>query len=207
MSLDILKKVYSEKSADIKKRLDDFKSILSLGDERLFAELAFCLCTPQSKATVCWNAVETLMKNRLLFEGTKEQIKPFLNSVRFNENKSNYIMEAREKFPQIKEKILNTKDIVELRDWLFENVKGIGMKECGHFLRNIGLGNELAILDVHILNNLIEHGVIEEFPNSMSKKKYLEIEQKMKKFSQNIGIPMGELDLLFWSQRTGFIFK
>jgi len=39
------------------------------------------------------------------------------------------------------------------------------------------------------------------------KKKYFEIEEKFKKFSDRVKIPMDHLDLLFWSIETGEIFK
>jgi N-glycosylase/DNA lyase len=93
------------------------------------------------------------------------------------------------------------------RDWLVENIKGIGYKEASHFLRNIGFGENLAILDVHILRNLKKVGVIKELPKSITKKRYLNIENKFKKFSDRIKIPMAHLDLLFWSLETGKIFK
>jgi N-glycosylase/DNA lyase len=95
-----------------------------------------------------------------------------------------------------------------LREWLVKNVKGIGMKEAGHFIRNMGLSNnQLAILDVHILKNLKEFGIIEKIPKSLTKKEYLKIEDRMREFSKKIGIPLDELDLLLWSKETGFIFK
>ena len=67
--------------------------------------------------------------------------------------------------------------------------------------------DDFVILDVHILRNLKKYGVIDEMPKSLSKKKYLEIETKMKEFAETIGIPVDELDLLLWSEETGFIFK
>jgi len=208
---DLLKK-YEIRKTEIRKRLEEFKKIKDMEDEIIFAELAFCLCTPQSKATTCWNAVQALVKNNLLYSGEKEQIKPFLNAVRFNENKSNYIIEARKMFSDgnklnVKKLFESSEDPFKLRVWLAENVNGMGMKEASHFLRNIGIGNGLAILDVHILKNLKRYGVIGDLPKNLSKKKYLEIENKMIKFAEDVGIPIGELDLLLWSEETGFLFK
>ena len=102
---------------------------------------------------------------------------------------------------------LNFDDVVALRNWLADNVLGIGMKEASHFLRNIGFGKDLAILDRHILKNLRKHAVIKDIPKVLTKQKYLEIEQAMKKFSDKIMIRLDELDLLFWSEETGQIFK
>jgi N-glycosylase/DNA lyase len=207
-----LLKSYKSKRLEIKKRLEEFNQIKNDSDERIFTELAFCICTPQSKATSAWTAIEALVKNNYLFTRSERIIRPFLNAVRFADNKTKYIVEARELFTKngklnIKEKIQSFPDSLKLREWLVENVKGLGMKESSHFLRNIGLGNNLAILDIHVLNNLKEYGVIEKIPKTLTKKNYLEIENKIKEFSKLVGVPMDELDLLFWSEETGIIFK
>ena len=119
--------------------------------------------------------------------------------------------EARKQFTVngsifIKERI-DIKDIVGSRNWFAKNVKGIGFKEASHFLRNIGFGRDLAILDVHILKNMIKYGIIKTRPKTITKLNYLELENKLRKFSQEVKIPMDELDLLFWSAETGEIFK
>jgi N-glycosylase/DNA lyase len=209
---DLLKK-YEQRKDEIKKRLQEFKEVFSQDDKRIFTELAFCLCTPQSKATSAWNAISALNKNNFLFSGKEQQIQPFLNTVRFNESKTKNIVLARGMFTQdehlnIKQKLSEFgSNQIEMREWLVENVMGLGMKEASHFLRNIGLGNELAILDRHILKNLYEYGAIEEIPKALTEKKYLEIEYKMKHFASRIGIPFEELDLLLWAEDTGYIFK
>jgi len=41
----------------------------------------------------------------------------------------------------------------------------------------------------------------------MTRKVYREIEQKLRIFSNEIEIPMDELDLLLWSRRNGKIMK
>ncbi len=211
-SLERLIEIYKVRRDEIQRRLSEFKKILSESNRRIFAELAFCICTPQSKAKNCWEIISSLMKNGLLFNGNEEQIKPFLNSIRFGENKAKYIVNARRLFTEddtlkIKEKIQLFNDPFKLREWLVENILGIGMKEASHFLRNIGLGKDFAILDRHILKNLKEFNVIKDIPKSISKKVYLDIENKMREFSKQINIPMDELDLLLWSKETGIIFK
>jgi N-glycosylase/DNA lyase len=211
-SIEELKKSHKLKRENIRKRLQDFKKLLDENDERLFAEMAFCICTPQSKATLAWKAIESVVRNNYLFVGSENMIKPFLNSVRFSENKTNFIVEARKKFNEngqwsLKEKILSFKNSLEAREWLAKNIKGFGMKEASHFLRNIGMGSDLAILDVHILSNLQALGVIDEVPKSITDKIYLEIESKVRYFSKLVSIPMDELDLLLWSEETGIIFK
>ena len=73
-------------------------------------------------------------------------------------------------------------------------------------LRNIGHEN-LAILDRHILKNLVRVGVLSHLPKTLTWKRYLAIERKFFKFALRIGISMDELDLLFWSMETGIILK
>ena len=83
----------------------------------------------------------------------------------------------------------------------------MGYKEASHFLRNIGLGEDLAILDRHILKNLKFTGVIKDIPKAMTKEQYFNIENKMKKLSQRSKIPLGHLDLVMWYKEAGEIFK
>ena len=213
MSLKELKRLYELRKREIEDRLLEFKELFDeADDERLFAELVFCLLTPQSKAKVCWRSVEKLIKRNLLLSASYDQLLDILHGVRFKENKARYIMEAREIFMrggklQIKDLIRSFHDSREAREWFVENVKGMGYKEASHFLRNIGMGEDLAILDRHILKNLKLLGVIEDVPKSMTRKRYIEIENMIRKFSENIGIPLSHLDLLFWSKETGEIFK
>ena len=94
------------------------------------------------------------------------------------------------------------------RDFLAANpgIKGIGYKEASHFLRNVGF-NGYAILDKHILRTLTEFGVIDSPKPPTTKKKYLDIEERMREFSVKICIDVDELDLLLWSNKTGEILK
>lgn len=203
---------YEVKKDAIRKRLEDFKETGKGSNEQIFEELCFCLCTPQSKAKACDIAVKKLAKNRLLFEASEEEIVPYLKDIRFPRSKVRYIVEARKLFLRngswnLREQFAGFSNPSQLREWLVKSVKGLGYKEASHFLRNIGLGQELAILDRHILKNLVEYGVIPHSAESLSRKEYLEIERKMRIFSSEIGIPMAELDLLLWSEETGEIFK
>lgn len=197
----------------IERRLEEFDRLWREGsDEEIFAEFLFCLLTPQSRAKLCWRAVERLVEKGLLLNGGERDIEDVLKGVRFRRNKARYIVEARKLFTrkgqlEIKKFLSSFGDVKMLREWLVRNVKGMGYKEASHFLRNIGLGEDVAILDRHILKNLKAFGVINDIPRSLSRKKYLEIEEEMRKFSHEIGIPMSHLDLLFWSRQTGEIFK
>lgn len=203
--------IYKKRRNEIRQRLMDFKKNYEKDDRHIFSELCFCILTPQAKATVCDGAVKELKKRDLLFNGALNSIRPKLKGVRFPNNKSKFLIYARALFKKngnfkIKD-FIDKSDVFKTRDWLVKNVKGIGYKEASHFLRNIGLGKDLAILDTHILKNLKDYGVIAKIPNPLNKKEYLKIEERIRQFSKKTNIPMDELDLLFWSKETGFVFK
>ncbi|MBM3229920.1 hypothetical protein FJZ26_05790 [Candidatus Parvarchaeota archaeon] len=130
---------------------------------------------------------------------------------RFHNKKAEYLVLAREKFSPngFAELVAATHNgsEKEARAALLKLVKGIGWKEASHYLRNVGRGKTIAILDRHILKNLVKHGAIPSLPKSLTAKRYLEIEEKMEKFCQKIGIPPAHLDLLFWAEETGRVFK
>ncbi|NOR45023.1 MAG: N-glycosylase/DNA lyase [Candidatus Delongbacteria bacterium] len=207
-----LQNIYKTIEKDTTARIDQFKSILeNYTEDQIFAELCFCLFTPQSKAVSCWSSIERLVAKDLLLNGTAPEIINEIKGVRFHNNKTGYLLEVRERYlnGDLKglKNFLTAAKPFELREWLFTNIKGYGIKEASHFLRNAGLGDELAILDRHILKNLVIFGVIEEIPKALNKKVYYDIEKKMKTFSKKIKIPMDHLDLLFWYKEAGEIFK
>ncbi|MFH1587013.1 MAG: N-glycosylase/DNA lyase [Candidatus Diapherotrites archaeon] len=197
----LLRQNYRQSKGEIRKRLEEFSKITGSG---IFYELCFCLLTPQSNAKSCDAAVKRLMKQG--FFGKELDPKEYVKPIRFYNNKTSYLIHTKNNYPEIKFRIDSLKTSSELREWLVKNVKGFGYKEASHFLRNTGHRN-LAILDRHIMKNLLGFGVIDEIPKSLTAKKYLEIEKKFRKFSGRIKIPMDELDLLFWSMETGEIFK
>ncbi len=206
-----IERIYQEIRPTIEKRIQEFEEVWDEGDERVFDEMVFCLFTPQSKAKVCWDTIQNLKEDDLLLEGQQDIISDEIKRVRFRNNKAGYLVEARSKFIEddnsIKEKIASFDDQKEARKWIVDNVKGLGYKEASHFLRNIGKGEDLAILDRHILRNLVKLGVIDEIPKTLTKKRYLDIEKKMKEFAEEIGIPLGHLDLVLWYKETGEVFK
>ncbi len=226
---DNLYKEYLQKKERIKNRLNEFKSfytnsvswfydknemklrkVSKNNDERLFEELVFCILTANGSAKSGMKAVDSVRD--VLMTGTKEQIQEALkkSGVRFH-NRAEYIVENREKLKQkynfdFKKIIEAHKNPKGLREFFVNEVKGFGYKEASHFLRNIGVFG-LAILDKHILKTLNEFSVIEEMPKTLSRNKYLEIEQKYMNFSKKLNINPYELDLLFWSMKNGEIMK
>ena len=208
-----IKGIYNHKREEIGVQLNEFKEIWKTGTkEKVFAELVFCILTPMARGKYCAIAVEDMVRTGVLFSGDSSEIARELTGARFIYKKSAYIVEARERFfndstVSLRSIISRMNDGHKAREWMVQNVKGIGYKEASHFLRNIGFEQNLAILDRHILKNLRSLGLIEEIPVSLSKRRYFDIEKKMMEFSEAVQIPMSYLDLLMWYKETGEIFK
>lgn len=209
-----IEKIYNEIKPAIKKRLQEFKEIFQNGnDESIHCEISFCILTPQSKAKNAWKAISILRDNNLLFTGTPEEISEYLNIVRFKNNKAKYLVLLREQMTDENGKIYTKKffeafkTVDEKREWIVKNIKGMSYKEAGHFLRNVGFGKEIAILDRHILKNLVKLEIIKEIPKTLTPKLYKEIELKLKNYCNFVNIEMDEMDLLLWYKEAGEIFK
>jgi len=202
-----LRDFYVKNGEEIRQRLADFSKLREADEKRLFYELCFCIMAVQTSGIKSWEVAKRLKEENFLDNGTSPE--RFLREgyIRFHNNKSNYLLEARKNFINVVEKLRTEEDPKQMREWLVENVKGFGMKEASHFLRNIGRTQELAILDRHILRNMERHGFIEEIPKSLTKKKYLEIEQNFQKMAKTLNMKPAELDLLLWAKEVGVVFK
>jgi N-glycosylase/DNA lyase len=206
-----LREIYGPVRGRIESRLSEFEAVWTSGDEdAMRKELLFCILTPQSKAHACWEAIDSMSCTDVLLHGGYDEVLSAIGNVRFKYKKARFLIETREMFSErgsIIGRIGSSGAPREARNWFAENVKGMGYKEAGHFLRNIGLGRDLAILDRHILRNLVGYGVLKEIPASLSRSQYLRIEDLMEGFSKDIDIPMDHLDLLLWYKEAGSVFK
>jgi N-glycosylase/DNA lyase len=211
--IDEIVRIYSEQKSEVLSRLEEFRHIGESGDDTaLFTELVFCILTPQSKAKTCWAVAESLLSKNLILDGAEKEIARELNRTRFKNRKTTYILKARRLFSvngkvSIVSKLRQFGDVHDARDWLARSVKGMGFKEASHFLRNIGFGQDIAILDRHILRSLSQLRVIEKVPTHLTEKMYLKIENQMRQFANMIDVPLQHLDLVLWYRETGEIFK
>jgi N-glycosylase/DNA lyase len=189
----------------IRARLEEFARVPATD---YFYELVYCLLTPQSSAVNAAKAVEELKKADFLGRDVDASAILFMKEhyIRFHNTKARHLLEAKKNLPVILEALGGGSAPEEIRNWCVRNVRGLGWKEASHFLRNIGY-SDLAILDRHILRNLRRHRVIRTLPKSLTPARYMSIERKFRSFAGAIGIPMDELDLLFWSRQTGEILK
>lgn len=212
-NIDELNNIHFKIKPEVDKQISRFKNIWNKGsDEDLFIELAFCLLTPQAKALEAWAAICRLTETGQLFNADAATLSKFLNRVRFKNNKALNLVAGREMFSgdngfKTREILNRAGNIFEKRKWLAENVRGMGYKEASHYLRNIGFVEEIAILDRHILKNMVYYKIIPEIPKSLNPENYLDFEKKMKNFASKTNIPLAYLDYIFWYKETNVIFK
>lgn len=209
-NLNELLKLYEEIKNEIKQKIKEFNDTLKSKDpHKIFKEFIFCLFTPQSKAEKCWEAVCLLEANGLLYEGTKESIEKLIRSyVRFYKRKSNYMIENRKIFHEVFHLVTDEQmDPKEKRRWIVSNVKGFGMKEASHFLRNVGVMiKEGAILDRHVITYLKSLDMIQK-EIKLTAKNYEMIENVFEKIAVELKLLPVELDFIIWYKLTGRIFK
>ena len=208
-----LQQSYKEKRDSINNRLLEFSRVFPEGtDERIFEELTFCICTAGASAKMGLKSVEAM--RGILINGSLKQLQNKLHGIhRYPNNRPAYIVHTREYLKnahgfKIKDLINSFEDPIERRDFFATNkdIKGIGYKESSHFLRNIGFSG-YAILDKHILNTLYELKITDSPTPPGTRDRYLHIERRLKDFARDIDIPIDELDLLLWSEKTGEILK
>jgi N-glycosylase/DNA lyase len=206
---DLLKSIKKLKSSEVSeivsKKMREFKELRKEGNESWFSELCFCILTANSTAKLGLKIQEelgdeflTLPKKELV-----RRLKEFGH--RFYNKRAEFIVSAR-KFDGIKDIITEFSDVHQAREWLAENVDGIGWKEASHFLRNVGF-EDVAILDRHILALMREHGLIEQVPRTLTRRRYLEIEKKLRGLGEKVGLSLAELDLYLWYMKTGEVLK
>ena len=187
----------SEIKSIIDKRMQEFENI-PRNFESLFRELCFCILTAGTSAELGIKTINHL--DNVIFNGSEKEIQKKLKEVyRFHTLRANYLHKARNSFKKIN---LYDKDV---RLKLVQNVKGLGMKEASHFLRNIGF-KDYAIVDFHIVDILANYGLIEK-PKTLTQKKYLEIENVLKELASKTNTSLGELDLYLWYNETGKVLK
>lgn len=203
---DELEQLYWRQQGAILLRLTEFAQV---PEQQWFYELCFCLCTPQSSAVHAFAVQQQLHRMEFFTQGQDvvSVLRDPASYIRFHNTKHRRLHEAREMWSEIASIIRgNYASERDRRDELAATVNGIGLKEASHFLRNIGRRG-LAIIDRHLLTNLVVCGIYTEAPSISTPVKYKAVEQAFADYAAEIGIDMDELDLLFWCAQTGHILK
>jgi len=205
---ELINKIESLKKTEIgnivKERINEFKNINKTSNNELFKEMCFCILTAN------FNAEKSIkIQNEIgecFFTNSKDELSKKLRNYghRFPNVRAEYISESLKLKDKLKD-IIQFYDKKTLREWFVNNVKGLGYKEVSHFFRNIGF-DDYAIIDFHIIDLLVEHKLIER-PKTITKKKYLEIEELLKSIAKETNLTLAELDLYLWYIETGKILK
>ena len=189
----------SPASKIISGRMKEFSDLGKKQDNEIFKELCFCLLTAN------FNARGGIKIQKEIGDGfismSQDELAKKLVELghRFPNARAKFIVEARQNFKKINLKHEN------IREALVKNIKGLGMKEASHFLRNVGFNN-YAIIDFHIIDFLVKNGLIEK-PKALTEKKYLEIESVLEKIAKETSLSLGELDMYLWYLETGKVLK
>jgi N-glycosylase/DNA lyase len=173
---------------------------------KVFSELCFCILTANYTAEGGIRIQREIGED--FFKLNRLELAEKLRSLgyRYPETRAKYIVEARMLFDDVWRILKEEDEQTKIRRWLADNVRGIGFKEASHFLRNIGFSN-LAIIDKHVLRVLNRYGMIRSIPKTLSRGKYLEIEQTLSKIAIELKVSLAELDLYLWYIDTGKVLK
>ena len=188
----------------VNQRIKEFEGIGGGESQEIFKELCFCTLTANFDAEKSIALQEIVGDGfiNLPPEGLEAKLRKF--GYRYP-NRAAYIAESRKFKNALRELVFSFEDGFRAREWLAKNVKGLGFKEASHFLRNIGFKG-LAIIDFHIVDLLSREKLIEK-PKTMTKKRYLEIEQVLSRLAGKLGMSLAELDLYLWYLETGKVLK
>jgi N-glycosylase/DNA lyase len=215
VNVEGIRATHKARRKEIRARLAEFQEVWRNGsDFRLWEELAFCIFTAGASARMGLKSIEAVKP--LLLDGSRDQMTRALKKAgahRFPVARPGYIVATRKYLRthcqmKLRQTLTSFRDPIERRDWLAKEkgIKGLGFKEASHFLRNIGLSGH-AILDKHVLRCLTDVGVVETSKPPSTRERYLEVEQRLKRFADEVGIDFDELDLVLWSMKTGEVLK
>lgn len=210
VTLEELRAAYSARKESIRAQLREFRRVREEADDRrVFEELAYCILTSAVGPKVGQRSIEAIKD--ILSAGSVEEISARLEGVHKYPEKAAYIVHTRDYLRdeygmKLRELINSFKDRQERREFfaLNKDIKGLGFTQASHFLRNMGFTG-YAILDRNVVKMLFDLGVIDSSKPPTSKKRYLEIEDKMKALADELGIGIDELDMVLWSTRKGRI--
>ncbi len=205
---NLIQKINQLKSSPISEvisgKMKEFEKMGKEKEDSVFSELCFCLLTANFQAEKCIR-IQQEMGRDFLHLPEKELAKKLKEAGhRFWPQRANRIIEARECKTNLCSLVMKQSG-KEMRDWLFENIKGLGMKESSHFLRNIGY-KDVAIIDFHIVDLMVEEKLIKK-PKTITPKRYLEIEFILENLGKKVNLNLAELDLYLWYIETGKVLK
>jgi len=233
---ELINKIETFKSSEVKKLINEKVDYFTREKKSLeiFIELSFCVLTANydaSKALKIEKAIDAGFLNY-----NEKELSEMLQTLgyRYPNVRSKFIIYNRKFYSNLKPALENLDNDLERREWLVKNIKGFGLKEASHFLRNNGYFN-VAIIDFHILDLLNKYNLLESFLKNklnddltiikkdktvskknidnkktkikLNKELYLKTETILTELSRKVNLPLGILDLYLWYIETGKVIK
>ena len=194
-----------------------------LTENQIWRELCFCLLSGNVAFELVKSTIEVLESKGFLDfnwileeQKSKEYIFKLFNEPNFEPKKKNgelrkyrYPKKRSEEITKaakllysnssLKTMLEKTASDIEIRNFLAQNVPGIGIKESSHFLRNIGYSNSLAIIDIHVLNFLKQHNFVHsDDVLTLTESRYMKLEKILQNLADFPGLDLGIFDLSIW---------
>jgi N-glycosylase/DNA lyase len=205
----LLKDIQALKKSRVRKlvatKIKEFRANRKRTSHEIFNELCFCLLTSNFNAKRSIE-IQDKMGDGFLILSEKQLAKRLAElGHRYPNARANFIAEAQQHKDTLKDTIYSFKNDKDLREWLVQNVKGIGYKQASNFLKNMGY-TDLAVIDFHLLDLFERYKLIKK-PKTLSKRAYFEIEEMMRNISSKLNITLAELDMYLWHIETGKVLK
>ena len=195
------------------------KPEIALSEDGLWHHLLTCLLSSQVPYDLAVAAADSIADHRFLDgpeAGLAHEVDRLTNILsqpfnvqgrsrryRFPNVKARQIVETRcavsEAAGSLSELVGTFEDCELARDWFIRHAPGMGPKQTSMFLRDVGLTNDLAILDRHVIRYMRAVGLW----NSSSEvitglKEYVRHEAVLKDHAEELGHPVGIVDGAIW---------
>ncbi len=192
----------------------------SMTEDDLWRELVACILGSRVRFEVAHSALERMGKRRLLCERRRSsRFKQYERDVMealsgwgapdqpnrypFFQVRANQIRRAAERLYESGDTLHSflegSRDIRDARRRLALEVSGLGPKQASLFLRNIGYGAHVAVLDIHVLTYMSWVGLTEAPMRSISTvRKYEALEEAFIEHAYSLGYTPDRFDLAVW---------
>ena len=121
----------------------------------------------------------------------------------YSKTKSKFVVRTcieiyKKKSTSIRLLLTNCKSAYEARDSLINTCSGVGPKQGSLFLRNIGYGDGLAILDSHVIRYMKIFGLLEGHGKMTTRNQYVTNERNFLCYANSLNKNVAHLDLAVW---------
>lgn len=173
------------------------KSFQPKEEEDAFYELCFCICSPQTSFETNSELNKDLREVGFFRNFVhKDRLEEFIYKTRFYHRKADFLIDAKNHWREIWYHMEHLESDWERREYLVNQVRGLGYKTASHFLRNVRGCEHFAILDTHVCKFLrvsVPHSPV----------MYKVLESNFQQIAEKAALTPLELDMLIFSQYTG----